>query len=43
VEEAACQWTYAGASGPANWGVMCENKYPTCGTGIRVSTGFFCS
>ena len=33
VEEGNCRWTYAGTSGPANWGEMCEKKFATCGTG----------
>ena len=32
-----CNWSYAGETGPDNWGTICGKRYPTCAAGRQQS------
>lgn len=37
VQEPECVWGYTGEHGPADWGTMCQEKYPLCSNGTTQS------
>ena len=37
VQEPECHWAYTGEHGPADWGAMCQDKYPLCSNGTTQS------